>query len=127
MQTLRCRQRISQLHQSTDKEHSDPEFSVDYAFMTLKGEIEHGFQLSDEDKIGASPVLVGYGHRSRGIWAMAVDHKGATESSIDWMESKLNQAGCRGTKVVLKSDQEEFDHCTEESSGDQEAGGDSSH
>ena len=49
-------------------------------------------------------MLVGYDHRSRGIWAMAVDHKGATESSIAWRESKLNQAGCRGTKLVLRSD-----------------------
>ena len=38
---------------------------------------------------------------------MAVDHKGVTESSVAWMDGKLNQAGCRGTKVVLKSDQEE--------------------
>ena len=43
----------------------------------------------------------------QGYGRMAVDQKGATESSIAWMLSKLNQAGCRGTKVVLKSDQEE--------------------
>ena len=75
--------------------------------MTLEGESEHGFKLSDEDKVGASPVLVGYDHRSKGIWAMAVDQKGVTEPSVAWMGGKLNQAGCRETKVVLRSDQEE--------------------
>ena len=88
------------MHWSTERDHNNPEFSVDYAFMILKGEIEHGFRLSDEDKVGASAVLVCYDHRTRGIWAMAVDQKGPTGSSIAWMESKLNQAGCRGTKVV---------------------------
>ena len=98
---------VCHLHRSTEKDHSSPEFSVDYAFMTLKGEIEHGFKLSEEGKVGASPVLVGYDHRSRGIWAMAVEQKGVTESSVAWIDGKLNQAGCRGTKVILKSDQEE--------------------
>ena len=81
---------VCHLHRSTEKDHSSPEFSVDYAFMTLKGKIEHGFKLSDEDKVGASPVIVGYDHTSRGIWAMAVDHKGVTESSVAWMDGKLN-------------------------------------
>ena len=98
---------VCHFHRSRDKDHSNHEFSVDRAFMTLKGEIEHGCRLSDEVKVGARPVLLGYGHRSRGIWVMVVDHKGATTLSIAWMESKLNQAGCRGTKVVLRSDQEE--------------------
>ena len=71
---------VCHLHRNTDKDHSNSEFSVDYAFMTLKGEIEHGFKLSDDDKIDSNPVLVGYDHRSRWIWAMAVDQKGGTES-----------------------------------------------
>ena len=98
---------VCHLHRTTEKDYIIPELSVDSAFMTLKREIEHGFRISEEDQVGASAVLVGYEHSSRGIWAMAVDHKGPTGSSIAWMESKLNEAGCRGTKVVLRSDQEE--------------------
>ena len=98
---------VCHLHRTTEKDYINLEFGVDFALMTLKGEIEHVFRIREEDEVGASAVLVGYDHRSRGIWAMAVDQKGPTGSSIAWMESKLNQAGCRGTKVVLRSDQEE--------------------
>ena len=38
---------------------------------------------------------------------MAVNMKGPTESVVKWLRGKIDQAGCRGVKVVLKSDQEE--------------------
>ena len=38
---------------------------------------------------------------------MVVDIKGPTESAVKWLVGKLDQAGCRGVKVVLKLDQEE--------------------
>ena len=38
---------------------------------------------------------------------MATNTKGPTESAVKWLSGKIDQAGCRGIKVVLKSDQEE--------------------
>ena len=38
---------------------------------------------------------------------MAVNMKGPTDSAVKWLTNKIDQAGCRGIKVVLKSDQEE--------------------
>ena len=53
------------------------------------------------------PVLVGYDHESSGIWALAVDNKGATRSSVKWTTGKIDEAGCAGTAGTLGSDQEE--------------------
>ena len=50
---------------------------------------------------------LGCDHRSKAIWAMATNTKGPTESAVKWFSGKIDQAGCRGVKVVLKSDQEE--------------------
>ena len=38
---------------------------------------------------------------------MAVDHKGPTDSAVKWVTGKINESGNAGTKVVIKSDQEE--------------------
>ena len=38
---------------------------------------------------------------------MAVEFKGPTPCAVNWLVNKVDQAGCRGVKVVLKSDQEE--------------------
>ena len=107
VQILRCGQRCLSPASEYRQGPQQPRVHCGPRVHDTEGGDRAWFKLSDEDKIGASPVLVEYDHRFRGIWAMAIDHKGATESSIAWMESKLNQAGCRGTKVVLKSDQEE--------------------
>ena len=64
--------------------------------------------MRDEDKVGASPVLIGCDHRSKAIWEMAVDIKGPTQSAVKCLVGKIDQAGCRGVKIVLKSDQEEY-------------------
>ena len=38
---------------------------------------------------------------------MATNMKGPTDSAVKWLTRKIDEAGCRGVKVVLKSDQEE--------------------
>ena len=53
------------------------------------------------------PVLVGYVNDSHGIWALAVDAKEATKPSVQWVESKVDEAGCSGTPILLRLDQEE--------------------
>ena len=88
---------VSHQHRASQAQDSScSEFSVDYAFMT---------QCVSCDC--ARPVIVGYDHGSRGVWAMVVDSKGATESSTKWLNGKINEAGHSGTKIVMKSDQEE--------------------
>ena len=98
---------VTHPHRSTEKNSETAEFSVDYAFMTQEGMVNMERDLSEEEKTGANPVLVGYDHRSKGIWALAVDRKGPSPSSVQWLVDKLDEAGCRGTKIVIKSDQEE--------------------
>ena len=53
------------------------------------------------------PVLVGYDNDSHGIWALAVDAKGATRPAVQWVNGKINEAGFLGTPITLRSDQEE--------------------
>ena len=66
-----------------------------------------GKYMRDEDKVGASLVLIGCDHRSKANWAMAVDIKGPTQSAVKWLVGNIDQAGCRGVEIVSKSDQEE--------------------
>ena len=63
--------------------------------------------MKEVDKVGATPILVGCDHRSKAVWAMATNMKGPTDSAVKWLTRKIDEAGCRGVKVVLKSDQEE--------------------
>lgn len=99
---------VSHQHRSSEKsERSHAEFSVDYAFMAEDGQVGRKEELGEDRMKGACPVIVGYDHDSRGIWAMAVDSKGVTESSTKWLDGKINEAGQSGTKVVIRSDQEE--------------------
>ena len=62
--------------------------------------------MSEPEKVGATPILVGRDHRSKDIRVMAKNMKGPIESIVKWLTGKIDQAGCRGVKVVLKSDQE---------------------
>ena len=87
---------ISPQHRSSKKERTGREFSIDYAFMTAED--------VEEDMC---PVLVGYDNDSYGIWALAVDAEGATKSSVQWVNGKIDEAGCSGTPITLRSDQEE--------------------
>ena len=75
--------------------------------MTVDGQVGYKSDLEERSLHGASPVLVGYDHRSKGVWAMAVDHKGPTDSSVKWITRKIDESGNAGTKVVIRSDQEE--------------------
>ena len=87
---------ISHHHASSKGEKLGNEFSLDYAFMTAE---EVGEDMC--------PVLVGFDHNSKGIWALAVDQKGATRSSTKWVTGKIDEAGCAGIRVSIRSDQEE--------------------
>jgi len=87
---------ISHQHRSSKNERTGREFSLDYAFMTAED--------VGEDMC---PVLVGYDNDSHGVWALAVDAKGATKPSVQWVKNKIDEAGCSGTPVSLRSDQEE--------------------
>ena len=100
---------VSHQHKSTDKgESTTAEFSLDYAFMTEDGRVGSKEDIGDEAKLaGATPVIVGYDHREKGVWALAVEHKGVNEESIKWTNGKINESGNYGTKITLKSDQEE--------------------
>ena len=60
---------ISHQHRSSKKERTGREFSVEYAFMT-----------ADDVCEDMCPVLAGYNNDSYGMWALAVDAKGATKS-----------------------------------------------
>ena len=90
---------VAHQHRSTESDSNEAEFSIDHAFMTNEGQFELGRHLRDDDMVGASPVLIGCDHRSKGIWAMAVDFKGPTQSAVKWLVGKIDQAGCRGTKM----------------------------
>ena len=56
-----------------DEESEEVVVSIDYNFVTQEEEEE------DQD---IWPVLVGYDHHNKGLWAMAVDNKGATPSAV---------------------------------------------
>ena len=53
------------------------------------------------------PVFVGYDNDSHGIGAVAADAKGATKPSVQWVKGKVDEAGCSGTPISLRSDQDE--------------------
>ena len=97
---------VAHQHKTSESDSSEAEFNVDFAFVTREC-LDLKKYMKDEDKVGASPVLIGCDHRSKAIWAMPVDIKGPTQSAVNWLVGKIGQAGCRGVKVVLKSDQEE--------------------
>ena len=98
---------MSHQHRSSTNDNDEAEFSVDYAFMTREGAVEMERDMREVDKVGATPILVGRDHRSKAVWAMATNMKGPTDAAVKWLTGKIDQAGCRGVKVVLKSDQEE--------------------
>ena len=98
---------VSHQHKQVEREHDTAEFSIDYGFMTHEGVIDYDRNAEETEKAGSTPVLVGYDHQSKGIWAMVVDHKGPTPSTVQWLTDRIDKAGCKGVKIVLRSDQEE--------------------
>ena len=100
---------VSHTHRTSDREsRSDiAEFCLDYAFMTEEGNIRYREEIDGVDESGMSPVLIGHGRTSESLWAMVAESKGVTESSLKWAKERIDESGYMGTKVVLKSDQEE--------------------
>ena len=68
---------------------------------------ERTFMTAEDVGEDTCPVLVGYDNDSHGICALAVDTKGATKPSVQWVKGKVDEAGCSGTPISLMSDQEE--------------------
>ena len=87
---------ISHQHRASKNERTGREFSLEYAFMTAEDVGEDMF-----------PVMVRYDNDSHGVWALAVDAKGATKPSVHWVKRKINESGCSGTPVSIISDQGE--------------------
>ena len=80
---------------------------MEYAFITKEGLAEMCRNISESENLGATPILVGCDHRSKATRAMAVNTKGPSDSAVKWLTGKIDQAGCQGVKVVIKSDHEE--------------------
>ena len=91
---------VSHQHRSLADDNEEAELSIDYAFMTREGAVGMDRDMKDVDKVGATPILVGCDHRSKAVWAMATNMKGPTDSAVKWLTGKIDQAGCRGVKVV---------------------------
>ena len=72
--------------------------------MTLDGQVGYREDLEEKSLQGASPVLIGYDHRSKGVWAMVVDHMGPTDSAVKWVTGKISESGNAGTTVVIRPD-----------------------
>ena len=87
---------ISHQHKASRNERTGREFSLDYALMT-----------AEDVREDMCPVPVGYDNDLHGIWALAVDAKGATRPAVQWVKGKIDEAGCSGTPITLRSDQEE--------------------
>ena len=87
---------ITHQHRSLKNERTGREFSLDYAFMTVED--------VGEDMC---PVLLGYDNDLHVIWALAADAKEATRSFVQYVKGTVDEAGCSGTPISLRSDQEE--------------------
>ena len=66
-----------------DESHIGVTWSLDYCFMTPE---------DAEDDMHA--ILIVYDHSKHGLWALAVDRKGADESVVKWLVEKV-----RGMRV----------------------------
>ena len=51
-------------------------------------------------------ILAGYDSERIGLWTMAVDAKGPTPSSTEWLSNMIEEAGYNGVSITMKSDQE---------------------
>ena len=92
---------VSHHYGSSDNDNDDAFFCVDYALMTKEWSVELEKYMSDPEKLRATPILVGCDHRSKTIWAMAVNMKGPIDSAVKWLTGKIDQAGCKGSGCPL--------------------------
>jgi hypothetical protein len=100
---------VSHKHRMSDKEsRSDTaEFCLDSAFMTEDGRVGFLEYIGQEDDAGLSPVLIGHDRTSEALWAMVAEAKGVIDSPLKGAKERIDESGYIGTRVVLKSDQED--------------------
>ena len=67
--------------------------------------IDYCFMVPEESEEGMDAIFVGYDDKKKGLWAMSVEAKGPTESSVDWLSRKIEDSGYNGVQITLKSDQ----------------------
>ena len=63
--------------------------------------------MREESEQGMQPCLICYDQAKDTFWAIGVDAKGATVTTVKWMGEKLDDSGYRGEHVTMKSDNEE--------------------
>ena len=75
--------------------------------MGITMSVDYAFKIAEEADDKTAPVLVAYEHKTKSLWVLEVEHKGAdTGVAADWLVEKLQIAGYGGVKVTLKSDNE---------------------
>ena len=86
---------VSHKHSASDRgARSDTaEFFLHYAFMAEEGAIGYKEDIGEEDESVLSPVLVRHDRTSESLWAMVVDAKGVTESSLKWAKERIDESG----------------------------------
>jgi hypothetical protein len=101
---IRGKSKASPHKQSAEDCKEKAMISIDYAF--LGSPAEQGEVLTDEEalKRGYSPCLILWDHRGKGLYAYAVEKKGAEEGLIKRIVTDLDTMGYK--EVILKSDQE---------------------
>ena len=78
---------VSHLNRSSKDEKLGRELNIDYTLMTAEG--------IEEDMCR---VFVDCNHNSNGIWALAMDRKGATGSSTKWVTGKIDGQVAHGQR-----------------------------
>ena len=89
---------ISHQHRK-DKEDDEPlgiTVSLDYCFIT-----------AEEQEKNVCPVLIMWDANMKSLGILPVVRKGAEEIVTKWACDRLDESGYRGTKITIKSDQEE--------------------
>ena len=67
--------------------------------------IDYCFMVAEESEEGMDAILVGYDNCKKGLWALSVEAKGPTDSSVEWLSSKIENSGYNGVGITMKSDQ----------------------
>ena len=91
---------------STGLHHRRGDPAEDKVGVTIS--IDYAFRQADEREEGIIPILVAYDNIKGSIWALEVEEKGISNSSVavSWLVGKLDASGYHGVGVSLKSDNE---------------------
>ena len=89
----------------TSRQHRAGDPSEETIGVTIS--VDYCFMVPEEAEEGMDAILVAYDDKKKGLWAMSVESKGATQSSVDWLCRKIEDSGYNGVAITLKSDQEE--------------------